>query len=73
MVWDFRPAVLENGAAEFVEFALEGDVEASALQTKIESANPAEKRGGTKARLRGGAFPHAVLLRRSVGFSVGLL
>jgi len=66
MAWDFRPTMLEDGAAEFVEFALESNVEARSFEAKVKPANSTEKRGGAKARHNGRALARAVLWRGAV-------
>jgi len=53
MVWDFRPMPFEDAAAEFVDFTLEGNVEAGSFQANVETANAREERGCFVA-MRGG-------------------
>jgi len=61
MVRDLRPVPLEYASAEFVDFTLKGDVEASAFEANIEPANSAEQRGGFETQCPVGALGSAAL------------
>jgi hypothetical protein len=61
MARNFRPVPFQDAAAKFVYFTLKGDVESGSFKADVESANPAEQGGGSKARGAVDALPKAAL------------